>query len=48
MPIDLKTSYGKTLNFRQEMQGTANIITEYRRVVERVLDNFRDLMKNGG
>jgi multidrug resistance efflux pump len=43
---DLTTSYGKTLNFRQEMQGFANIITEDRRVVERILDRFRDLMRN--
>lgn len=43
---DLTTSYGKTLNFRQEMQGVANIITEDRRVVERIFDRFRDLMRN--
>jgi multidrug resistance efflux pump len=42
----LTTSYGKTLTFRQEMQGSANIITEDRRVVERILDRFRDLMRN--
>lgn len=42
----LITSYGKTLVFRQEMQGVANIITEDRRVVERILDRFRDLMRN--
>jgi multidrug resistance efflux pump len=46
LPNALTTSYGKTLNFRQEMQGSANIITEDRRVVERVLDRFRDLMRN--
>jgi multidrug efflux pump subunit AcrA (membrane-fusion protein) len=43
---DLTTSYGKILAFRQEMQGSANIITEDRRVVERLLDRFRDLMRN--
>jgi multidrug resistance efflux pump len=48
VPADLKTSYGKTLNFRPELQGTANIITEDRRVVERLLDKFHDLMKNRG
>lgn len=42
----MNTSYGKTLNFRQEMQGSANIITEDRRVIERVLDRFRDLLRN--
>ena len=43
---DLTTSYDKTLVFRPEMQGSANIITEDRRVVERLLDGFRDLVKN--
>jgi multidrug efflux pump subunit AcrA (membrane-fusion protein) len=43
---NLTTSYGKTLTFHQEMQGSANIITEDRRVVERILDRFRDLMRN--
>jgi multidrug resistance efflux pump len=42
----LVTSYGKTLLFRQELQGSATIITEDRRVVERLLDKFRDLMRN--
>ena len=46
LPNNLITSYGKTLNFRQEMQGIAHIITEDRRVVERILDRFRDLMRN--
>ena len=46
LPADLITSYGKRLTFRQEMQGVANIITEDRRVVERILDRFRDLMRN--
>jgi hypothetical protein len=43
---NLTTSYGKILTFHQEMQGSANIITEDRRVVERILDRFRDLMRN--
>jgi multidrug resistance efflux pump len=46
IPNALVTSYEKTLPFRQELQGSANIITEDRRVVERFLDKFRDLMKN--
>jgi hypothetical protein len=33
---------------KQEMQGSANIITEDRRVVERLFDKWRDLMKNKG
>jgi multidrug efflux pump subunit AcrA (membrane-fusion protein) len=48
IPNDLTTSYGKKLLFRQELQGSANIITEDRRVVERLLDKFRDLIKNRG
>lgn len=46
LPHNLNTSYGKTLNFRQEMQGTAHIITEDRRVIERIFDRFKDLLKN--
>jgi multidrug resistance efflux pump len=42
----LQTTYGKTLDFRQEMQGTANIVTEDRRILERILDRFRDLLYN--
>jgi multidrug resistance efflux pump len=44
----LSTTYGKKLTMKQEMQGSANIITEDRRVVERLFDKWRDLMKNGG
>jgi multidrug efflux pump subunit AcrA (membrane-fusion protein) len=48
MPNDLTASYGKKLPFKQEMQGSAHIITEDRRVVERLLDKFKDLIKNRG
>jgi multidrug efflux pump subunit AcrA (membrane-fusion protein) len=44
----LSTTYGKKLLMKQEMQGSANIITEDRRVVERLFDKWRDLMKNKG
>jgi multidrug resistance efflux pump len=44
----LSTTYGKKLMMKQEMQGSANIITEDRRVVERLFDKWRDLMKNKG
>jgi multidrug resistance efflux pump len=44
----LSTTYGKKLSMKQEMQGSANIITEDRRVVERLFDKWRDLMKNKG
>ncbi len=42
----LTTSYGKQLALKQEMQGVANIITEDRRIVARLLDKFRDLVRN--
>ncbi len=42
----LKTTYNKTIPFRQEMHGTAKIITEDRRIIERVFDRFYDLLKN--
>jgi HlyD family secretion protein len=38
LPADLVTSYGKLIPFRQEMQGTARIITEKRSLLQRVLD----------
>jgi multidrug efflux pump subunit AcrA (membrane-fusion protein) len=44
----LSTTYGKKLLMKQEMQGSANIITEDRRVVDRLFDKWRDLMKNRG
>ncbi|MBK9015780.1 MAG: HlyD family efflux transporter periplasmic adaptor subunit [Saprospiraceae bacterium] len=40
LPHDLKTSYGKLIPFRQEMQGTARIVTEKRSLLERVLDKI--------
>jgi multidrug resistance efflux pump len=42
----LITSYGQTIPFRQEMSGQARIITEERRVIERIFDRIRDLLKN--
>ena len=42
----LKTTYDKTIPFRQEMQGTANIITEKRRVVTRIFDKILSILKN--
>jgi len=38
MPQSMKTTYDRTIPFRQEMQGTANIITEERRVIVRIFD----------
>lgn len=41
----LKTSYNKELQFQQEMSGTADIITEDLRLIERLLYQFRDFFK---
>ena len=41
LPDSLTTFYGKKLNFTQEMQGTAEIITEDKRLLEQVLKPIR-------
>ena len=46
MPATLITTYQKEIPFRQEMQGTANIITEDRRILERVFDKILSAFKN--
>jgi HlyD family secretion protein len=43
---NLVTTYGKTLPFRQEMQGTARIITEDRRIIHRIFNTIESLFKN--
>ena len=43
---DLITTYNKTITFRQEMQGIASIITEDRRVLERIFDRVKSILKN--
>ncbi|PKH50674.1 HlyD family secretion protein [Tenacibaculum sp. Bg11-29] len=45
LPQDLKTSYGKTIAFRQEMKGTADIITEDLRLIERFFYQLRNIIK---
>lgn len=40
VPSDLKTSFGKQVPFRQEMQGTARIITEKRSLLQRILERI--------
>ena len=42
----LFTSYKKRISFRQEMIGSVNIITEDMTVIDRILNRFRDLLKN--
>jgi multidrug resistance efflux pump len=44
LPQALKTSFGKQLNFRQEMQGQAEIITEDLRLLERIFYQLRKLL----
>ena len=41
----LKTSHKKQINFQQEMTGTADIITEDLRLLERLLYQFRDVFR---
>ncbi len=45
VPADLVTSYEKAIPFRQEMQGTARIITEERSLLQRVLDKILTAFK---
>lgn len=40
---DLKTSYGKTINFKQEMQGDAQIILEEMSILQRIFYQIRGL-----
>jgi hypothetical protein len=40
-PLNLKTNYGKLIPFRHEIQGEAEIITNDRRLIERLFDNLR-------
>ena len=41
----LKTSYHKTIPFQQEMTGSAEIVTEDLRLIERLLYQFRDVFR---
>lgn len=45
LPEGMKTSYKKNIPFQQEMRGSAEIITEDLRLLERVLYQFRDMLK---
>jgi multidrug resistance efflux pump len=45
LPQGLETSYHKKIAFRQEMGGTADIITQDLRLTERILYQFRDVFK---
>jgi hypothetical protein len=41
LPDDLKTNYNEDLQFNQNMSGTAEIVTEDMRLIERVIDPVR-------
>lgn len=45
LPKELETSYHKIIPFQQEMSGTAEIITEDLRLIERLLYQFRTVFK---
>ncbi|KLT68260.1 HlyD family efflux transporter periplasmic adaptor subunit [Flavobacterium sp. ABG] len=45
LPYGLKTNYDVVLNFHAEAKGTAEIITEDRRLIERFFDNLRYKLK---
>lgn len=45
LPKGIETSYKKKISFQQEMIGSADIITEDLRLLERLLYQFRDLIK---
>jgi multidrug efflux pump subunit AcrA (membrane-fusion protein) len=45
LPKNLETTYHKMIPFQQEMSGSAEIITEDLRLIERLLYQFRDLFK---
>jgi multidrug resistance efflux pump len=44
LPDGLTTLYGKTLDFTQNMQGTAEIITENIRLIQKIVNPFRYMM----
>jgi hypothetical protein len=46
LPHDLRTSFNTRLDFKQEMQGSAEIITEELRLLERIFYQIRRVLKN--
>ncbi len=45
LPKGLETNFGTTLNFQFEIKGIAEIITDDRRIIERLFDNLRYRVK---
>lgn len=46
LPNGLETTYNEKLDFRQEMSGVGKIITDKKRFLYRVFEQFDDLVKN--
>lgn len=46
VPNDLRTSYNKKIEFKQEMMASANIITEDLRLLERIFIRFKNVLRN--
>lgn len=44
LPDGLLSTYNKNLDFKQEMQGLAEIVTEDRRLIERVFNQLRNIL----
>jgi hypothetical protein len=45
LPNGLKTSYNKQIIFQQEMKGSAEIVTEDLRLIERILYQFKSIFE---
>ena len=45
LPKNLKTTYGKVIDFKQEMTGTADIVTEDLRLIERFFYQLKNIIK---
>lgn len=45
LPKQLKTTYGKDIDFKQEMTGTADIVTEDLRLIERFFYQLKNIIK---
>jgi len=45
---NFKTNYGSTLQFKAGMEGTAEIITEDKRLIERVFERLNRVLRNRG
>ncbi|MCV9927497.1 HlyD family secretion protein, partial [Flavobacterium sp. LS1R49] len=45
LPKGLETSYDKKIPFQQEMKGSAEIVTEDLRLLERILYQFKSLFR---